>query len=153
MQFEGAGWDPFRRPFESFLHALNFIQYRITGRQVGPLGTSAFTDQRPVQLHFDGCASDGQDILGLLFRQLDAEDPAGKGPSPTLAGLVERVGRQGRRLMASFAPFSPVSAFRSTLRETDVASTGLGGAAGGGSGGRGRAGGDRKLRRVNRHFS
>ncbi|KAG9416562.1 hypothetical protein AC1031_000961 [Aphanomyces cochlioides] len=52
FQFEGANWDPFQRPVDSFLHCLNYIEYKIRGVQVGPLGTSSHTDRNPLRIPF-----------------------------------------------------------------------------------------------------
>ena len=84
LQFEGAGWDPFRRPLESFVHACNYLQYKVTGRQVGPLGVSEYTDAKPIRLSFDGCL----DERALLFSQFHPDDPVGKGPKPSIASSV-----------------------------------------------------------------
>jgi hypothetical protein len=35
FQFEGANWNPLGNPYESFVHAVNYVQYIVTGRQVG----------------------------------------------------------------------------------------------------------------------
>ncbi|ETV89161.1 hypothetical protein H257_00529 [Aphanomyces astaci] len=53
FQFEGANWDPIGRPVDSFIHCLNYIEYKIRGVQVGPLGTSMYTDQNPLRIPFD----------------------------------------------------------------------------------------------------
>ena len=52
FQLEGAQWAPFHRPWDAFVHILNFLEYRITGRNVGPLGSSKFTDRSPLYLKF-----------------------------------------------------------------------------------------------------
>lgn len=78
FQFEGANWAPFKRPAESWVHAINYIQYTITGRQVGPLGDSVHTDSRPIHVEFDGCT----DARRLLFRQFDKDDPTGRSVVP-----------------------------------------------------------------------
>ncbi|KDO32931.1 hypothetical protein SPRG_02624 [Saprolegnia parasitica CBS 223.65] len=50
FQFEGAAWDPFARPIDSVLHVLHFLEYSLRGVQIGPLGTSAFTDKTPLRI-------------------------------------------------------------------------------------------------------
>ncbi|KAF0682756.1 Aste57867_25159 [Aphanomyces stellatus] len=52
FQFEGANWDPFERPVDSVIHCLNYIEYKIRGVQVGPLGTSLHTDSNPLRIAF-----------------------------------------------------------------------------------------------------
>lgn len=74
FQFEGANWAPFERPAESWVHAVNYLQYMVTGRQVGPLGDSIHTDSRPIFVAFDGCT----DSRRLLFRQFEKDNPAGR---------------------------------------------------------------------------
>ncbi len=136
FQFEGAGWEPFNKPFESFLHAVNYIQYRVTGKQVGPLGVSAFTDRRPIRLRFDGCLDagseetreqeagreGGQERRGgrrLLFEQMDKDDPRGKDRPPSLERDMGRVVGKAMGLLfknASCAlPSSPSSSSPSHL--------------------------------------
>ncbi|KAM3576140.1 hypothetical protein VYU27_002016 [Nannochloropsis oceanica] len=107
FQFEGAGWEPFKKPFESFLHAVNYVQYRVTGKQVGPLGVSAFTDRRPIRLRFDGCldagvegereedagregGQEGRGRRRLLFEQMERDDPRGKERPPSLERDIDR---------------------------------------------------------------
>eukprot|EP01006_Ploeotia_vitrea_P036036 TRINITY_DN65959_c5_g3_i1.p1 TRINITY_DN65959_c5_g3~~TRINITY_DN65959_c5_g3_i1.p1 ORF type:complete len:599 (+),score=240.77 TRINITY_DN65959_c5_g3_i1:2-1798(+) len=45
FQLEGSQWHPMRHPFQSVVHAMNYVQYKLTDRQVGPLGTSYYTDR------------------------------------------------------------------------------------------------------------
>jgi len=52
FQLEGAQWNPFHRPWQSVLHMLNYVQYKLTGRNVGPLGTSKYTDRDPLVVPF-----------------------------------------------------------------------------------------------------
>jgi hypothetical protein len=52
FQFEGANWDPIGRPLDSFVHVLNYIEYKIRGVQIGPLGTSEFTDSNPLRIRY-----------------------------------------------------------------------------------------------------
>ena len=35
--------------FSALAHGRDYVQYALTGRQIGPLGTSAHTDERPLQ--------------------------------------------------------------------------------------------------------
>ena len=51
FQLEGAQWSRLR-PWDAFVHILNYFQYRITGRNVGPLGSSEYTDRHPLYLPF-----------------------------------------------------------------------------------------------------
>jgi len=60
FQLEGANWDPFYRPFDSFVHVLNYIEYRIRGVQIGPLGTSVHTDKNPLRIPFSAFQSTRQ---------------------------------------------------------------------------------------------
>jgi len=48
FQVEGAEWSPLKHPLDSLLHLLNWIRYKVTGLQVGPLGSSKFTDKNPL---------------------------------------------------------------------------------------------------------
>lgn len=48
LQLEGSTWNPQHRPVASFGHVLDFIEYRITRRQIGPLGTSEFSEWHPI---------------------------------------------------------------------------------------------------------
>jgi len=75
FQFEGAAFNFFKNPLEvlivlsrflslvfhspfsqAILHILQYIQYLVTDKQVGPLGTSKFTDARPIYVLFDDCS-------------------------------------------------------------------------------------------------
>lgn len=53
FQLERDAWS-WKRPMKSALHALNFLYYKIMDRQVGPYGTSGFTDRRPILTQFPG---------------------------------------------------------------------------------------------------
>jgi len=55
FQFERSDWDPFQSPLDSIVHALCWIQYKITGWQVGPLGFSRYVDSDPLVVVYDGC--------------------------------------------------------------------------------------------------
>ena len=48
FQLEADAWRPIHAPAKSVLHALNFMYYALTHLQVGPFGTSKFTDKRPL---------------------------------------------------------------------------------------------------------
>lgn len=85
FQFEGANWNPFGRPLESVMHAINYVQYMVTAKQVGPLGASIFTDQNPLRVAFDGCV----DRHRVLFKQYERDDPTGRSLPPT--PLVRRL--------------------------------------------------------------
>lgn len=50
FQVEGANWAPLKNPFESTTHILNWLRYIVTGLQVGPLGSSIYTDRRPLEV-------------------------------------------------------------------------------------------------------
>jgi len=52
FQFEGAEWNPAHNPSDSFIHMLNYLQYKLTNRNVGPLGSSSHTDKNPIVLPF-----------------------------------------------------------------------------------------------------
>jgi len=52
FQLEGAQWNPLHAPLSSVMHILNYLQYKLTNRQVGPLGTSEHTDSNPVFVDF-----------------------------------------------------------------------------------------------------
>jgi hypothetical protein len=56
FQLEGANWSIWRHPLDSFKHVMTFVEYKVTGDQVGPLGRSVHTDERPIRTVFDGCA-------------------------------------------------------------------------------------------------
>ncbi|OQR99368.1 hypothetical protein ACHHYP_06920 [Achlya hypogyna] len=53
FQLEGSTWDPISRPMDSLVHVLNYLEYCVGGVQVGPLGTSPFTDRFPLRLAHD----------------------------------------------------------------------------------------------------
>lgn len=71
------------------------MQYKLTRRQVGPLGVSVYTDSNPIRLRFDGCfgapggsaadgaGGDGEDGGRSLFRQYPPDDPTGKNVKPS----------------------------------------------------------------------
>mmetsp|Transcript_76416 Transcript_76416/g.236646 ORF Transcript_76416/g.236646 Transcript_76416/m.236646 type:complete len:350 (+) Transcript_76416:50-1099(+) len=48
LQLEGSPWDPWHQPVRSLGHVLDFLEYGIIRRNVGPLGTSKATDRRPL---------------------------------------------------------------------------------------------------------
>lgn len=48
LQLEGSVWDPFHVPLSSVCHVIDYIQYKLTGRNVGPLGSSSHTDKNPL---------------------------------------------------------------------------------------------------------
>ncbi|CAE8612541.1 unnamed protein product [Polarella glacialis] len=48
FQLEGHPWDPFRDPVGSTGHILDYIHYKLSGKNQGPLGASPFTDQHPM---------------------------------------------------------------------------------------------------------
>lgn len=85
FQFEGANWNPFGRPLESVMHAINYVQYMVTAKQVGPLGASIYTDRNPLRVAFDGCV----DRHRVLFKQYEKDDPTGRFLPPT--PLVRRL--------------------------------------------------------------
>ncbi|CAM9725407.1 unnamed protein product [Phaeothamnion confervicola] len=58
FQLEGANWAPFTHPLDSVLHAINYVEYMLGGRQIGPLGSSRHVDSRPLRQVFDGCVDD-----------------------------------------------------------------------------------------------
>lgn len=53
FQFEGAPWAPGTYPLLSFFHLLDYYEYRVTSRNVGPFGTSWHTDRHPLVLSPD----------------------------------------------------------------------------------------------------
>lgn len=52
LQLEGSPWDPLRRPWASYVHLLNYMQYVMCDCQVGPLGSNLHTDRRPLCVAF-----------------------------------------------------------------------------------------------------
>jgi hypothetical protein len=52
FQLEAAEWNPWRHPFDSLMHAMFYFEYELFDVQIGPLGTSPHTDQRPLELAF-----------------------------------------------------------------------------------------------------
>jgi hypothetical protein len=50
LQFEYADFAPLTAPAESLRHAFAYLQYKLTDRQIGPLGVSVRTDARPLHL-------------------------------------------------------------------------------------------------------
>lgn len=48
FQLEADPWDPRHNFRGSFFHVLDYLEYRFTGRNIGPLGTSSSTDRRPL---------------------------------------------------------------------------------------------------------
>lgn len=71
FQLEGHPWDPWSSPWSSFGHIADFVRYRLSGRNQGPLGSSVHTDQLPLTITAavptpkevcpDSCASRGFD--------------------------------------------------------------------------------------------
>ena len=56
MQLEGREFHLGRDFVGSLVHLLNFAEYRLTGRNVGPLGTSQYTELSPLYILFDSCS-------------------------------------------------------------------------------------------------
>lgn len=93
------------------------MQYKLTRRQVGPLGVSVYTDANPIRLRFDGCLSapggaavhgaggDGEDGGRSLFRQFPPEDPTGKGVKPSHRRWDETFQAARGRFMASVSSY------------------------------------------------
>lgn len=52
FQFEAAAWDPLHHPVDSIMHMVNYIEYKLRDVQVGPFGTSAYTDRNPLKLPY-----------------------------------------------------------------------------------------------------
>jgi len=50
FQFEGSPWDPFQDPIGSMKHCMDYVTYRITGKNVGPMGLSSFKESNPLKL-------------------------------------------------------------------------------------------------------
>jgi len=50
FQLEGSPWDPKHSLWKSYNHILDCWLYFLTGRQMGPLGTSRHTDRNPLHL-------------------------------------------------------------------------------------------------------
>mmetsp|Transcript_41209 Transcript_41209/g.92957 ORF Transcript_41209/g.92957 Transcript_41209/m.92957 type:complete len:304 (+) Transcript_41209:108-1019(+) len=48
LQLEGSPWNPWHDPWRSLGHILDFLEYVILQRNVGPLGTSRATDKMPI---------------------------------------------------------------------------------------------------------
>mmetsp|Transcript_51188 Transcript_51188/g.136666 ORF Transcript_51188/g.136666 Transcript_51188/m.136666 type:complete len:224 (-) Transcript_51188:98-769(-) len=48
FQLEGSPWDPVHQVGASMGHALDTLEYAISRRNIGPLGTSNFTDRAPL---------------------------------------------------------------------------------------------------------
>lgn len=53
FQFEADIWKPWQRPIHSFLHAYNYIYYKVVDSQVGPYGTCSYTDHNPFMTSID----------------------------------------------------------------------------------------------------
>ena len=52
FQFEGSPWDPwnFNELWGNARHCVDFLKYKITGKNVGPLGLSEHNDANPLKL-------------------------------------------------------------------------------------------------------
>eukprot|EP00747_Dinoflagellata_sp_TGD_P192245 gnl/TRDRNA2_/TRDRNA2_56811_c0_seq1.p1 gnl/TRDRNA2_/TRDRNA2_56811_c0~~gnl/TRDRNA2_/TRDRNA2_56811_c0_seq1.p1 ORF type:complete len:297 (+),score=45.42 gnl/TRDRNA2_/TRDRNA2_56811_c0_seq1:26-892(+) len=50
LQLEAHPWDVWHDPVGSMGHALDYVKYRFTGMNVGPLGLSRFTDRHPLEV-------------------------------------------------------------------------------------------------------
>merc|ERR1712083_570328 len=48
FQLEGAQWDPFHDVPNSVKHCIDWAMYFLSGRQMGPLGSSIYTDKNPL---------------------------------------------------------------------------------------------------------
>ncbi|CAM9639240.1 unnamed protein product [Chrysoparadoxa australica] len=71
FQLEGANWNLLRHPIDSIAHAINYIEYKVGGVQIGPMGTSKHTDSNPLRVTFDGCVDKpGQEPPGSGHRLL-----------------------------------------------------------------------------------
>jgi len=124
---------------------------------VGPLGVSAFTDHRPIRLRFDGCldggmaggTEGGQVRRGLLFEQMEKEDPRGKEGPPSVGRDIERVVRKGRSLLFSNSSSSSLPFSSSSFSSPSVVAGPVGMRSGGKKKEGGREGGEerRRLRR------
>lgn len=53
FQFESAPWNPWGDPLESLVHVLNYLEYIFRGVQIGPLGTSVYTDASPLIVTYE----------------------------------------------------------------------------------------------------
>lgn len=48
LQFEGSEWHPFVDPIGGIGHSLDYFHHKICGCNIGPLGTSTYTDASPL---------------------------------------------------------------------------------------------------------
>ncbi|GMI12815.1 hypothetical protein TrVE_jg961 [Triparma verrucosa] len=63
FQLEGrevSGWKG--NWVDSSIHIINFVEYKISGNNVGPLGSSRWTESEPLYSLFDGCGYAGGNI-------------------------------------------------------------------------------------------
>eukprot|EP00933_Yihiella_yeosuensis_P059492 TRINITY_DN6081_c1_g5_i1.p1 TRINITY_DN6081_c1_g5~~TRINITY_DN6081_c1_g5_i1.p1 ORF type:complete len:316 (+),score=17.57 TRINITY_DN6081_c1_g5_i1:85-948(+) len=51
LQLEAHPWGAIWDPVNNLGHICDYIQYKLTGRNIGPLGTSSHTDQNPLSFH------------------------------------------------------------------------------------------------------
>eukprot|EP00927_Polykrikos_kofoidii_P016057 TRINITY_DN17203_c0_g1_i1.p1 TRINITY_DN17203_c0_g1~~TRINITY_DN17203_c0_g1_i1.p1 ORF type:complete len:363 (-),score=41.76 TRINITY_DN17203_c0_g1_i1:129-1169(-) len=106
FQLEGNPWDPFRQPYASFKHTLDFLEYMLLWWNVGPQGVSQFTERNPLRVSkilsvAEACSK----VCGLSFK-------AGSS-SKALSG-------QGRRGLFGGASI-PSSSFMAVEASTDTA--------------------------------
>lgn len=79
FQLEASSWDPWRNPLASLGHVADYLEYKATGMNVGPLGTSRSTEAHPLALGHVGSV---QKACPLACSQLLLQQ-RGSGPSPT----------------------------------------------------------------------
>lgn len=48
FQLEGSVWDPFHHPIESICHLVDYLEYKVRRVQIGPFGTSIYTESHPL---------------------------------------------------------------------------------------------------------
>ena len=50
FQLEGSQWNPWHHPWASLIHIVNYLEYVVTQRNIGPLGDSPYTEWNPLVL-------------------------------------------------------------------------------------------------------
>lgn len=63
FQLEGrevSGWEG--NWVDTSIHIINFFEYKISGNNIGPLGSSRWTEREPLYTLFDGCGYKGKEV-------------------------------------------------------------------------------------------
>mmetsp|Transcript_52550 Transcript_52550/g.122243 ORF Transcript_52550/g.122243 Transcript_52550/m.122243 type:complete len:279 (-) Transcript_52550:154-990(-) len=108
LQLEGSAWDPLHQPWASMGHILDYIEYKILRKNIGPLGISGNTDWQPLFIKSvahaaETCPQECKPRLALI--QLEQQLRGSRRPpsyeSPSIAGAGIRMGSHSSRTLAT----------------------------------------------------